>query len=90
MSLVGAEAQSADKEPRTVNISLRPQDAHLLEGLSLEGRCSIAVEGEVTSLSFGEYGCNLCIEVDSAGLAIQKPEPKKFVDQMENMKVLKG
>jgi hypothetical protein len=62
----------------------------LIEGLKLDQNVSVAVNGRITSLNIAEYGVSMTVEIDSAGLAIQKPEPAKFVDQVEKMKILKS
>jgi len=83
-------ADGADRSPRTMNLSLRPQDSSLLDGIKLDQAIDLAIHGKVTSISQAEYGCSVCIEIDSAGLAIKKTEPAKFVDQVDAMKVLKS
>jgi len=86
-NLVSEAAQAADKEPRVVRLSLRPQDARLVTGYELGETVKLAVSGEITDLSMGEFGSSLTIEIGS--LALSRPEPEKFVDQLkEGVKTL--
>jgi len=89
-TLSGELAQGADRSPRTVSFSLRPQDASLIEGFKIDQNVSVAVNGRMQSMSAGDYGVSFTLEIDGAGLSIDRPEPKKFVDQMATLKILKG
>lgn len=86
--VVSGLAASADSTPRRVNVSLRPQDSSMIKGLEIGEKVVLNVDGTVKSLSAGEYGCNVDIEVDV--FALKKPEPEKFVEQVEKFKILKG
>jgi hypothetical protein len=90
LSGISSESGGADRAPRTMNLSLRPQDSSLLDGMKLDQVVDIAIHGKITSVSQSDYGCNVTLEIDSAGLAIKTPEPAKFVEQVDKLKVLKS
>lgn len=76
---------NSEKQPTTIHVCLRPQDAKLAYAFKPGTVVSMAVRGEVSNISLGEYGSSFDLAVDM--IAFKEPSPEKFVDELNAVRV---
>lgn len=82
---ISNEEVEAQKSPTTISISLNPQDAKLAEMFKPGKTVSMMAKGEVISVSMGEYGSSLSLEIEM--IAFKEPKPESFVEELNDVRV---